>query len=285
MLKNIGTTLESLKDLPSILKRSEEVKSVVVFGSAVRPEDFVLGVSDIDVLAIVSGEPCRRRYSFYLADIRVDISVFKAEEVVEMAKRGEPLALILRKAKVLVDDGTFASLSLNPRVTKYTLRVLRRSTFVALGLALQHYFFHEYRRAVHHSYHSIRHLVRYLASKEGSQFIPISDEEIVEASDEEIGKLFLELATLRRRKPKKAEVLKALEKTMETIAMKLGLDKPKLSQVLELFKDGEAVDANTCEEGGHLVARISIISEGEYKVYRVSKEGVEHTKTIFCSDQ
>lgn len=66
--------------------------------------------------------------------------------------------------------------------------------------------------------------------------------------------------------------------------MKLGLEALKLIHVIELFKDKDIIDANVCEEKGHIVVRILMVSGNEHEVYRIGKEGIELTKTIFCPD-
>jgi predicted nucleotidyltransferase len=47
----------------------------MVFGSAVRPEDFVVGLSDIDVLVVTTKEHGERRYSLKVCESEVNIIV------------------------------------------------------------------------------------------------------------------------------------------------------------------------------------------------------------------
>jgi predicted nucleotidyltransferase len=51
---------ETLRGLPRAMEGFADVRSIVVFGSAARPEDFVEGVSDVDVLVLAAGEPRER---------------------------------------------------------------------------------------------------------------------------------------------------------------------------------------------------------------------------------
>lgn len=63
---------EFLSELPNIIV-SEDVCSIVVFGSAARPSDFVSGVSDVDVLVLVKKTPKRRVYNLDFMDTRVHV--------------------------------------------------------------------------------------------------------------------------------------------------------------------------------------------------------------------
>lgn len=276
----LASILEALRSLPEMVE-VEGVKSVVVFGSATRPGDFVWGLSDVDVLAVTSGKPARRRRSLYLLGARVDITFLTVHEVVETAERGDPLAFMLKAGAVVLDDGTFASLRIEPKVTSHTLRVLRMSALAALGLAIECYFLRDYRRAAHHAYHALRHLVRYFASEVGSPRIPLSDEEIARASGE-LRELFLELRELRRREPEELEALSALERTFKAVATKLGLEGPALAQVVRHFSGEDVAGANVCEEEGQLVIKVSVLAESGYRTYKVSKSGIEPADTLLC---
>jgi len=129
---------ETLRGLPRAMEGFADVRSIVVFGSAARPEDFVEGVSDVDVLVLAAGEPRERHCTLELGEgLRVEVVVLKPEELVKLAEEGDPLAFMVERGVVVADDGTFASLRLEPRVTGRTVSVLRRSAVVALGLALE----------------------------------------------------------------------------------------------------------------------------------------------------
>ena len=70
------------------------------------------------------------------------------------------------------------------KITEHTRRMLRKSIFAALGLALESYYLlEEYTKALSHLYHSLRHLIRYKASFKG--FVPVSDREVCNVCDSE----------------------------------------------------------------------------------------------------
>ena len=68
-------TYEFLSELPNIIV-SEDVCSVIVFGSAARPSDFVLGISDVDVLVLVKKAPKRRVRNLDFMDTKVHVELF-----------------------------------------------------------------------------------------------------------------------------------------------------------------------------------------------------------------
>ncbi|MCC6055333.1 MAG: hypothetical protein LM583_01475 [Desulfurococcaceae archaeon] len=57
---------------------------------------------------------------------------------------------MLKYSIVLYSAGESIASRLIPRVTEYTLKVFRKSVFVALSLALQRFFEGDYRRGIRH---------------------------------------------------------------------------------------------------------------------------------------
>ena len=267
---------EALRELPKALKGLEDVKSVVVFGSAARPEDFVEGTSDVDVLVLVAGEPRERHYTLELGGgLRAEVVVLKAEELARLSKEGDPLAFMVKRCVVLADDGAFASLRLEPRVTERTVSALRRSAVVALGLALENLLRRDPLRAVHHAYHAVRHAVRYRAALERG-YVPISDREVSEAGGS-ASEAFNLLTSARRSKRVDRKIAECvLQLATETVAALLGLKAPKLSELTKL--EGRAVAAWAREEGGELVFTILCLEgEGE-RVYELAAGGISEVQ-------
>jgi predicted nucleotidyltransferase len=73
----------------------------VIFGSAARSSDFVLGVSDIDVLVLVRETPKRRVYHLDFIDTKVYAQLFTPEEPDQMIEKGYLLGFMLRYSVVL----------------------------------------------------------------------------------------------------------------------------------------------------------------------------------------
>lgn len=213
------------------------VRAVVVFGSALRPRDFAPGLSDVDVLALVD-EPGRRRLELEVRGVKVNVSLMRPRELEELFDLGDPLSFMLhRSRKILLDDGTFARISARaPEATERTAKILRRSVFVAIGLALERYFSKDYRRAVSHAYHAVRHMARYKAVVEGAGF-PVSDGEASRALEGEARSVFAKLVKLRRRAAGGGECLEALDEALKAIASELGYKKPNLRFVKNYLRE------------------------------------------------
>ncbi|RLF23994.1 MAG: hypothetical protein DRN15_04615 [Thermoprotei archaeon] len=234
--------LNTLKECVHMLDFLGDIRSVVVFGSAVRPQDFVVGVSDVDVLVITKEEPRRRLYRTEIYDARVDITVMTIGEVYKVFEDGHPLAFMLyRSSQALVDDGAFAKLmrSVKPKVSEYTLKVLRRSAFVALELGLEDYFWELYREATSHACHAVRHIARYVASLRGAnaESFPITDQEICHYLSKASQEAFLEIIMIRRqREVTRRECISALERAREVISREIGCKIPSFYEIDEAVR-------------------------------------------------
>ena len=228
--------LDELKKLfNEILKRSikiyetEGVLAVIVFGSAARGEDFVKGVSDVDVLVLTRKTPKHRYSEINLKEFRVSIVAYSINEFNKLVEIGDPLTFMLKYSIILYNK---VRLEFKPKITEYTARVLRRSVFVALELAIEKYFRKEYLGALSHLYHSVRHLARYKAILEN--YFPVSDKEVIEHCSRSIRDIYSKLVKLRKKREVSEKLLEVLiDEVVELIAKELKL-KPTY---LKDFKD------------------------------------------------
>ncbi len=231
---------QAIKDRVSEIKEAENVKAIVVFGSAARPEDFVIGLSDIDILVVTEGNPDRRQYFFRLWDSEVNVTYMSVDEVTKMFSSGDPLAFMLhRDCIMLKDEGNISSLiAVKPTVTECTLRILRNSSLVALGLAIESYFREEYGKSISHAYHAVRHLARYKALKDDGKagVFPLSNKEVSETLKGRLLNLFTGLVEARSKVMSKVECKDMLEETIRTMASELGLKHPSLSSLEESLR-------------------------------------------------
>ncbi len=244
-----------LKDLPKILD-NEKIKSVVVFGSASRPKDFVLGISDVDVMAITHGKPRKRHYGLNVYGLRVEVSVLTAEEVKNVFKSGDPLSFMLKHGILLYDDGTYALMEKKVKITEVTRKRLRRSAIAALGLALESYFHGSYAEASSYLYHSVRHLVRYRFSLTGkAENYPVGDQEVYEKAEDLKG-TFMKLVRQRRRPPDKKKVKALTEEVIKLTSKELGLEAPSLKDMESIQGKIGVVAAH--ENKRHLIFRLAL---------------------------
>ena len=271
---------EFLSELPNIIV-SEDVCSIVVFGSAARPSDFVPGVSDIDVLVLVKRAPERHVYNLDFMDTRVHIELFTPEELDQVIERGSPLGFMLKHSVVLLDRGCLSMVRSRPRITEYTVKTLRRSILAALGLAVEHYYLEMLRESASHLYHSIRHLIRYLYSLSGeAEGFPVSDEELLSQSPEDVRGLFKKLIEMRRREVDVNELREAIEETIEVITRKLGLKKTGVDALEKL--PGKPLIVIACESDDWLVFHVEIASESGLKRLRLRGTDVVEIENILC---
>ena len=283
--EHLRRIMPAVKDLLRTIEELEDVKSAVLFGSVTRPQDFVVGVSDIDLLVVTSRKPSRRYYNSRADDTEINAVVMSGEELKEAFERGDPLALMVyRSRRVLEDDGTFASIAASkPEVTKHTLRVLRRSVLAALGLALEAYLLGSYRKAVSHAYHSLRHLARYKASLGGvdADGFPLSDAEVEECLAGRARGLFAELAALRRRRDVSREAcLRVLSETIKVASLELGLKAPSLLAVERAI--GRRANVVVVREvGDSMVVRAEVLTPEGFKKIEVGEGYVREIEDLF----
>jgi len=259
-----ASATEYLKDLYEELLKPlvgrgdfKEALSIIVFGSASRPEDFVVGVSDVDVLVLVSEKPQRRHLSFEALGSRVDVVVLAVGEFKELVELGDPLAFMAERGLVLWGSRLDELLLAKPRVTERTHRCLRRSALAALGLAVESYLASEEGRALTHLYHAVRHLIRYEASLQG--LFPVSDREVLEASKGEVGELYWRLVEARRRHVDRGELKSLLSLAVEVLAKELRLIPAKLEVLEKEARGGGVVMVKAAEDGGCLVFKAVLL--------------------------
>ena len=231
-LRTVYSAVMEILTSPSILENS---CSIVVFGSAARPEDFVLGISDVDVLALTKDLPKRRRYEFTVFNSTVNVTVFTINEFKKLIKLGDPLVFMLKYSVILRDNCSKNILRSKPKITKHTKYVLRRSVFAALGLALENYYIlGNYRKAASHLYHSVRHLARYKALSKGK--LPVSDREVYECSRQPLKNLYLTLSNARRRGIGGGELRNLISRVVKLVAKELNLKATSLNILEDKIK-------------------------------------------------
>jgi len=276
----LGTVYEFLSELPNIIV-SKDVCSVIIFGSAARPSDFVPGVSDVDVLVLVREIPERRVYDLDFMGTRVHVSLFTPEELNQVIEKGSPLGFMFKYSVILLDRGCLFMIKSRPRITDYTVEILRKSVLVALGMAIESYYMDMPRESTTHLYHSIRHLIRYLYSLTGdAEGFPVSDEELLSRSPEDLRGFFKKLIEMRRREINTNELREAIEETIELITKKLGLKKTGIDILEKLPSKPHMVVA--CEDDNWLVFHVEIANEKGLKKLRLRGSDVIEIKDILC---
>ncbi len=263
----ISEICDLLKNLSRMFSSMGVFKSIIVFGSAARPGDFIPKVSDIDVLIVTDLKPIIKYDELIFKDYRISLVFTSRDELEEMFEIGDPLSFMLRYSIAVVDDGTYQSITkLKPRITEHTRRILRRSIFVALSLAIEKYFHKIYVESISHLHHSIRHLVRYTACLNGdSNKFPISNNEVYNYSREPTRSLFKILTDTRRRKVDEEEVYILIDKVIESISYELNL-KPTFLKDLKTIIKGSIEEVIVYEVNNQIVFRILVFDNNLRKL-------------------
>ena len=133
-------------------------------------------------------------------DTEIHVQLFTPEELGRIIGEGSLLGFMLKYSVVLLDRGCLSMVRSRPRVTEFTIRTLRRSILAALGLAIERFYLEMLGESASHLYHSIRHLIRYLYTLSGDpEGFPVSDEELLLRSPEDLRSFFKKLIEMRRR--------------------------------------------------------------------------------------
>jgi len=234
------------KRLGEILERCKRqlggtLLCLVVYGSASRPEDYIAGLSDIDIVAICSSKPKveERVKMFEGLATRVNALFLTPKEYRKLAKEGALIAhLMVKDSKVLYGHDFFEELIKEepPRVTASTLDYLRRAALSALALGLEDYLTGRYGDLCLHLHKSFKHLVRGICLARRS-FMPPSDREIKDAVKElglggELERLYPKIISLKplpALPPSECRALMA--SSIEAFCIASGLRLPSLDKV------------------------------------------------------
>jgi predicted nucleotidyltransferase len=201
--------LEVASKFSRVLLEDERVRhritSIVAFGSANKPSDFLKGLSDIDVLVMVD-----RRSRSLESQIRrlassVDYSLspvlLSRRKFVSMLKAGDPGALLMLEGTVFYDKGAFSrARKAGFRPTEQTVKTSIDHAFRALSISINDYFSGlDLCESINCAYHCARHALRALTVKEIGA-MPVSDREVIRGASKylKLQKLYREILRARR---------------------------------------------------------------------------------------
>ena len=142
MEKYLSDILDTTREVLLDILNTKNVVSIIVFGSAARPKDFIPEVSDVDILILTKETPSRRRYDFTILNTEIHATTYTLEEFKKLVEFGEPLAFMLKYRVVLYGDD-IEDLLKELKITSRTKSILRRSIFAALGLSLENYYIYQ----------------------------------------------------------------------------------------------------------------------------------------------
>jgi len=212
----------------------KKVHAIAVFGSAKRPEDYVEGVSDVDIAVIVDDESSREE-ARSIGEAGMEFVFLTPSQLRELFNMGHPLAWLLTyDSRILHDDGVLQAMSQQrPKFTELTRDSMRRSTLVALSLGVEELYAGAFNLCISHFYHSMRHALRLRALEKFANF-PCSDREILATIQGFPAELFSQLVALRKDKKASEPVCRnVLEQLLNALYMVSNLKVPSLSGLQE----------------------------------------------------
>ncbi len=177
-----------LKRLENILIEacnSDEVKSVIIIGSATRPEDYIEGLSDIGVILLTSSkdkERAKRIWWKLISVPNVTATIISQDTLADMCAKGDPLCILIAKDSITICGEEYVERifrSYKPKVTDKTLQVLKQQAITSLSLALTSFFTNDNLMALNHAYHALRYAIRFKSLEKGYG-MPISDRQVIE---------------------------------------------------------------------------------------------------------
>lgn len=184
-----------------LLSKSLPVRSVIAIGSVTRPEDYIDGLSDIDIVVVCKKVTKGLREEIgriaqgvdpVMSTLILDLKGLERE----FAELTDIAFLIKGGDAILLDDDTREVIERPLKPTKKTAERLRSYARDTLRQAFEEYEQDNLSKALKHAYHALRHAIRSGAAVKES--FPISDSEVLEAAgDRKARALFSLLVSLR----------------------------------------------------------------------------------------
>ncbi len=164
---------------------SPSIKSVIIIGSASRPEDYVEGLSDIGIILFTTQEEKNKAKHIWWKLIsipNITATIMTEDILAEICRNGDPLCFLIVKDSITIcgeDELDKILKNVKLRVTENTLQLLKQKSIASLGLALTSFFTNDNLMALNHSYHALRSAIRFKALEKGYG-MPISDKQVIE---------------------------------------------------------------------------------------------------------
>lgn len=183
-----------------LIQRMGGIEAIVVFGSATRDQDFVEGLSDIDVLVILSrkDEKLKEKIQSIAGRFpRLSPAIMSRGEFLRKLKKGDPGVLLMCRGSVVYDSGFFQQSKTKVHITEFTHKRLLELAVCALELSTRNLFLDNLEEALSSAYHAARHALRaeILAKK---HFLADSNQEILNSLSAKERRKFKEFLDARK---------------------------------------------------------------------------------------
>ena len=220
------------KLIDKIRREGARVKSIIVFGSATRNEDFRPSISDIDVAIII--DKMEDLSEDVLKDISKDleIGVFTAGQFLELWINGDPLAhMIWLEGVAIVDDGFYEELKARgkPRITELTLMKLRFWGLKDLAEAVKPGVSRD--KGLRSLHHAVRNFARLRIARDRDIFV-ITDDEVLKNLNEALSRRYEDFLERLKRNMEYYEQL--IFEAMDVMELLDGRPLPRLDEILRI---------------------------------------------------
>ncbi|MEM0233453.1 MAG: nucleotidyltransferase domain-containing protein [Candidatus Nezhaarchaeales archaeon] len=172
------------KIIDKVRGKELRIRSIIVFGSAVREGEFKPGISDVDVVLIVDKLDDLRGERFDDVSERLELGIFTTGQFLELYFSGDPLAhMVWLEGQVIYDDNFYEKIRSKgkPRITELTIMKLKYWGLKDLAKALKSKSDPGIcLRALHHA---VRNFARLRVVRDKGIFI-ITDSDLLDKLDE-----------------------------------------------------------------------------------------------------
>lgn len=232
-------------NMNQLLEVCKKVKVLAYFGSYTRQEDFVEGVSDINIFAISDD----KFILLELASLGYSPIVMSESDFRTICERGDPICYyVLYDSNVIC--GQFPS-NLNFNLTSLTCERLKRAILSFLSLSISAFFRNDEISTVVNSFRAIRNTIQW-KSCTLDKSIPIKISELKEKCKKLNMSLCNEFSDIVLIKKLKAPLsMWSLDRVTDVICKELNLNCVKPSKILESVKNPVQVIVN--DDGSVLV--------------------------------
>lgn len=171
------------KIVDRIRNRGLKVKSIIIFGSAVREGEFKPGVSDVDIVLIVDRLEDLKGERFENVGENLELGVFTTGQFLELHFSGDPLAhMIWLEGQVVYDDNFYEGVKSKgrPRITELTIMKLKHWGLKDLTKALKNK--SDPRTCLRSLHHAVRNFARLRVARDKGVF-RITDGDLLDELD------------------------------------------------------------------------------------------------------
>ncbi|QGA69298.1 hypothetical protein [Sulfolobus sp. E11-6] len=221
-----------------ILEICKKVKLLAYFGSYTRQEDFVEGISDINIFAITED----KYLILELASLGYSPIVLSEKTLIDICEKGDPICYYLLYDSNVICGQFPKNLKFN--LNNFTCERIRKSIFSFMSSAVTSFFRKDEISTISNSFKALRSIIQW-KSCINLKNIPLKNDELKNRCRElnlSVCNEFSDIVLIRRMKAPLS--LWSLDKIVEVTCSEFKINCAKPSKVLELVKNPVQVTYN-----------------------------------------